>query len=36
MQDRRGLKWNVRDNFFTSMEVMVNIFDLEQGNINVL
>jgi len=27
---------NVREKFITSVEVMVNIFDLKQGNINVL
>lgn len=36
MRGRRGLMRNVRDKFITSMKVMVNIFDLEQGNTNVL
>lgn len=36
LQGRRGLMRNIRDKFITSMKVMVNIFDLEQGNTNVL
>lgn len=36
LQDRRELMWNVWDKFITSIEVMVNIFELEQVNINVL